>query len=74
MEELYITDKQKYLDDNYPFENQPQLNEEFVCIHCDTIFKVSEYKVFRDEIGDEYICCPSAPECDGTVIDWIAIG
>ena len=74
MEEVYIEDKQKYLEENYPFGDMPELDSEICCIHCDTIFKVGEYKVFADEDGEEYICCPSAPKCDGTVIDWIPIG
>jgi hypothetical protein len=26
-------------------------------------------KVFKDRRGDDYICRPNAPECDGTLID-----
>ena len=74
MEEVIIIDKQKYLNDNYPFGNIPELISEICCIHCDTIYKVEDYKVFKDEDGDEFICCPNAPDCNGTVIDWIPIG
>ena len=74
MEQIIIIDKKKYLNENYPFGNVPELTSEICCIHCDTIYKVEDYTVFKDEDGDEFICCPSAPDCDGTVIDWIPIG
>lgn len=74
MEKVYIEDKQKYLNDNYPFEDKPKLTDEICCIHCDTIFKISDYKVFKDENGEEFICCPNTPDCNGTIIDWILIG
>jgi hypothetical protein len=32
---------------------------------------VGDFKVFADEEEFEYICCPNAPDCDGTVIDWM---
>lgn len=70
MEELLIADKQKYLDENYPFEDVPKLTDKKRCIHCDSIIQVGEYKVMKDKIGNEYIYCPNAPKCNGTVIDW----
>jgi hypothetical protein len=70
--ELKITDKAKYLKDNYPFENVPELTDQLECIHCNSVITVGDYKVFKAESGFEYICCPNAPECDGTVIDWIS--
>lgn len=73
MEEIFIADKQDYLNQNYPFGNPPNLDDEIVCIHCNKIFKVGKYKVFSDD-GEEYICCPDTPECNGTVIDWIPLG
>ena len=73
MKEIQIADKQKYLDDNYPFENVPNLTDDKCCLHCDEIFKVIDYKVFKDKSGEEYICCPNTPECNGTVIDWMPI-
>jgi len=71
MEELTINNKQKYLEDNYTFEGVPDLMEKKRCIHCDAIFTVGDYKVIKDHTGFEYICCPHAPDCNGTVIDWI---
>lgn len=71
MKELLIVDKRKYLGENYPFDDIPKLTDQKRCIHCDGIITVKNYKVFVDEDGEEYICCPNAPECNGTVIDWI---
>jgi hypothetical protein len=71
MEEIIIEDKQKYFDENYPFEDATSLTDKKRCIHCDQIITVGDYKVFKDEDGNEFIYCPNAPDCDGTVIDWI---
>jgi hypothetical protein len=73
MKELRIEDKQKYLNENYPFNEIPEVSDRKRCIHCDSIIIVGNYKVFVDEQGVEYICCPNAPECNGTVIDWLDI-
>jgi len=70
MKEIIIKDKQKYLLENYPFEEIPKLTDIRHCIHCDKDIIVGNYKVFsKDEM--EYICCPNAPDCNGTVIDWM---
>jgi hypothetical protein len=71
MEEIFIEDKQKYLDENYPFEGIPDLTDKKRCIHCDQIITVGDYKVFKAEDDNEFIYCPNAPDCDGTLIDWI---
>jgi hypothetical protein len=73
MNEITITDKQKYLDENYPFDDVPRLSDKKRCIHCGCEFTVNDYKVFRDKMGEEFICCPNAPDCDGTIIDWFPI-
>ncbi len=73
MKEIKIEDKQKYLEENYPFANPPKLTDRKRCIHCEKEMTVGDYKVFIDEYGDEYICCPNAPKCDGTVIDWFPL-
>lgn len=70
MEELLIANKQEYLEDNYPFVDIPKLTDRKRCIHCDTVFVVEDFKVYKNKTGDEFICCPNAPECSGTVIDW----
>lgn len=71
MKEIKIKDKQNYLNENYPFGDAPKLTEKKRCIHCDEIILVGDFKVFADEEEFEYICCPNAPDCDGTVIDWM---
>lgn len=71
MKELTIKNKQTYLNENYPFQEIPKLTDKKRCIHCDEIIIVGEYKVYKDSTGFEFICCPNAPECDGTLIDWI---
>jgi hypothetical protein len=73
MQEIKIGDKQKYLNEHFPFEPVPLLSEKKYCMQCDLVFTVGDYKVFRDVAGDESICCPNAPECYGTAIDWLEI-
>ena len=70
MEELIIKNKRKYLRDNYPFGKTPKLTDSKHCLHCGNVFTVGDYKVFKDKKGYAFICCPNAPDCDGTVIDW----
>lgn len=73
MEELIIEDKQKYFDENYPFNDPPKLTETRECIHCGEVIIVGDYKVFKNETGFEFISCPNAPACDGTIIDWMPV-
>jgi len=73
MEEVTIKDKRKYLSDNFPFDDVPKLTDTRCCNQCDRVFTVGEYKVFKDFIGAESICCPGAPDCYGTAIDWIEL-
>ncbi len=73
MQELNIKNKSQYLKENYPFGDVPKLTDCKRCIHCDAIFEVKDYKVFKDNKGDEFICCPNAPQCSGTVIDWLDV-
>ena len=71
--EVIIKDRQKYLDENYPFEEIPKLTDKKSCIHCGNIITVGDYKVFIDDLDSELIFCPNAPKCDGTVIDWLPV-
>ena len=71
VKEIIINDKQKYLEDNYPFGDVPRLTDKVECIHCNSIITVGDYKVYQGANGFEFICCPNAPKCNGTVIDWI---
>ncbi len=74
MQEVIIIDKQKFLNENYPFGGPPELTDKFRCLHCGEVITVGDYKVYKEQ-GDNffYICCPNAPKCDGTVIDWIDV-
>jgi len=65
-----IKDKESYLKKNYPFATVPNLKDTFFCVHCEKCFEVSKYKVVVEN-GKEYIVCPDAPECDGSVLDFI---
>ncbi|AYL96696.1 hypothetical protein [Mucilaginibacter celer] len=73
MIEIEVKAKGTYLKEHYPFEDVPKLSDKKLCIHCDKVFTVKDFKVFKDETGFEYICCPNALECDGTVIDWFSV-
>jgi hypothetical protein len=73
MQEITISNKEQYLKENYPFTTIPALTDTKRCIHCDTVITVGDFKVFKDKKGDEFICCPNAPECNGTVIDWFDV-
>ena len=72
MKEIIIKDKQKYLQENFPFDGDLKLTDKKHCIHCDKDIIIGDFKVFLVG-GDEFICCPNAPECNGTVIDWMDI-
>jgi hypothetical protein len=39
------------------------------CPNDDCLFQFKVDDVL-DQSGEEFICCPNAPDCDGTVIDW----
>lgn len=73
MKEVQVIDKQLYLTENYPFGESPLLTDKKRCIHCEREFTVGDFKVYADESGEEYICCPYTPDCNGTVIDWMEI-
>ncbi len=73
MKEIIISDKQEYLNEHYPFVEIPNLTDKKCCIHCNKIITVKDYKVFKGDDGFEFICCPHAPECNGTLIDWLPV-
>lgn len=73
MKEVIITDKQTYLNEEYPFEPPLKLKDKMKCIHCVEIITVGDYKVFKDEFDEEYICCPNTPDCNGSIIDWVSM-
>jgi hypothetical protein len=73
MEEVIIKNKLKYLKENYFFESNPKLSDKKRCIHCGEIITIGEFKVYKNSDGFEFICCPNAPECNGTMIDWMPV-
>jgi hypothetical protein len=70
MKFIEITDKELYLRKNYPFVIVPKIKDKMRCIHCDEIIQVGNFKVQIIK-NVEIICCPNAPLCDGTALDWI---
>ena len=74
MEEVFVQDKQQFLNENHPTGPVPELTQQFRCLHCGEIITVGDYRVFKEK-GDnfQYISCPNAPECGGTVIYWIPV-
>ena len=68
---IEIKDKEKYLNENSPFADVPRLSAKKRCMHCNKVIKVGDYKVYRNNKGEEFIVCPNSPECDGTLIDWM---
>lgn len=67
-----IENKEEYLKENYPFGNIPELTEKRHCIHCGNDILVGDYQVLIESSGAEFIVCPNAPECTGSVIDWMS--
>lgn len=74
MTEVHIKDKQKYLNENYILDVPPKLTDMKLCIHCNDVITVGDYKVYRADDGMEFIYCPNAPFCNGTIIDWFDLG
>lgn len=75
MERVFIEAKERYLNENNPLGEIFSLTDKRFCLHCQTIIVVGEYTVYRRASdGFEFICCPNAPECDGTAIDWMPVG
>lgn len=67
-----IKNKSAYLKKNYPFWPVPKITDKKHCIHCSKNFTVGDFKVIEHN-DIEYIVCPNAPKCDGSVIDWFDI-
>lgn len=71
MKEVFVADKQAFIDEEYPWEDKPQLTDKRRCLHCGQVITVGDYKVYQDETGEKYICCPNTPDCNGSIIDWV---
>jgi len=66
--------KEEYFNKYYPFANAPKMDDFRFCIHCGQWIKVSDYKVEHNDLtGLYYISCPNAPECDGSIVDWMSM-
>ena len=68
--ELNEDEKKLFLEFNYPFEPLVKMIERRFCLHCGEWFTVKDFKVEQKDKFN-YIVCPNAPDCDGTVIDWV---
>lgn len=55
MQEIIIENKQKYLDENYPFTDTPNLSDQKLCIHCDKVIKVGDYKVITKVVMNLFV-------------------
>jgi len=64
-----IRKKQLFLDAKDPFKSKLKLIDRVFCMHCGETITVGDYKIELLD-GYEYICCPNAPKCSGTIIDW----
>ena len=67
--ELYIKDKQKYLEQYSPVDGHTNLENKRKCMQCESVFLIKDYKVVAGPEID-YICCPYYPYCDGDILDW----
>ena len=65
-------DRAAVLEQMYPFQGTPGLDEERVDIHVDKRFKVRDFKVVR-EAGINYLVSPYYYEGGGTVADWFPV-
>jgi len=67
--EIPDSDKAAVLEQLYPFENVPGLDEQRFDIHAGKLFTVRDFKVVR-EGGLNYLVSPYYYEGGGSVIDW----
>lgn len=73
MEVVPVLDKADFLEEHYPFTPVPKLTDTLRCLHCIEVICVGDFKVFKGRDGFLFICCPNAPACSGTVIDWMTL-
>ena len=70
--EIPEEDRAAVLEQMYPFEGVPDLDEERLDIHCEKRFRVRDFKVVR-ESGLNYLVSPFYYEGGGTVADWFPV-
>lgn len=64
------TEERKEFFEKHNFFSDMNYDSKRYCIHCHEIITVSEYKI--ELLNDiKYICCPNAPSCTGTLIDFM---
>lgn len=56
--------------------NIPNMEDEMICLQCNSLFKVKDFKVVITTCDCcneymEYIVCPNAPDCEGDMLDWV---
>ena len=64
------SDKAKVLDELYPFEGVPTLDEKKFDLHEGRVFTVHEFKVVRHS-DSNWLVSPYYFHSGGTVIDWM---
>jgi hypothetical protein len=72
VEEYIIPDekREEVLDDLYPFEPVPSLDEEFLDLHEGRKFTVRDFRVTWEN-GHNFLVSPYYPSSGGSVIDWM---
>ena len=74
VEEYIIPDDKKaeVLDELYPFDPVPALDDECFDIHDGKKFRVGDFRVIKEEVMD-FLVSPYYPSSGGTVIDWMPV-
>ncbi len=62
--------KDEVLNQLYPFDPVPSLDDEQLDLHSGKTFKVRDFRVTR-EGGHNFLVSPYYEEGGGTVIDWV---
>ena len=72
VEEYIIPDDKKaeVLEQLYPFDPVPALDEEQYDLHEDKKFRVADFRVTWED-GMNYLVSPYYPSSGGSVIDWM---
>ncbi len=63
-------DKGKVLQELFPFENPPSVDDTMFCLHEGKKFRVGDFKVIRED-GRNYLVSPYYATTGGMVIDWM---
>jgi len=63
-------EKQAVLEQLYPFEGVPSLDEKQFDLHAGKIFRVGQFRVTREH-GLNFLVSPFYEDGGGSVIDWL---